>query len=103
MQITKTVRITGESDDSIEAAIAAVLERATASLRDVQTYEVVRVAGRLDERVGWYRETKRTLYNVRGRVTDVTKVLDEAERDHDLSHRDLCEAEQAMRNLEEEL
>ena len=37
MQIAKTIRITGESVESIEAAITAVLERATASLRDVRT------------------------------------------------------------------
>lgn len=56
MQISKTVRLTGESTDSIEGAIAAVLERATASLRAVETYEVVRVAGRLSEDDGWVHE-----------------------------------------------
>ena len=52
MQITKTVRLSGESGESIEAAITAVLDRATASLRDVQSYEVVRVAGRHDKAAG---------------------------------------------------
>jgi flavin-binding protein dodecin len=56
VQITKTVRLTGESADSIEGAIASVLERATASLRAVETYEVVRVAGRLTEPDGWVHE-----------------------------------------------
>lgn len=56
MQITKTVRLSGESAESLEAAIAAVLDRATASLRDVQTYEVVRVGGRRDGEAGWVHE-----------------------------------------------
>ena len=56
MQITKTVRLSGESDESIEAAIAAVLKRATASLRDVQAYEVVRVGGHHDATDGWVHE-----------------------------------------------
>ena len=47
MQITKDVRLSGESELSIEGAIATVLERATASLQDVQSYEVVSVGGRL--------------------------------------------------------
>ena len=56
MQITKTVRLTGESAESIEGAIAAVLARAAASLRAVETYEVIRVAGRLTEEDGWVHE-----------------------------------------------
>jgi len=57
VQITKTVRLTGESNDTIEGAIEAVLARATASLQAVETYEVVRVAGRLDEQGGgWIHE-----------------------------------------------
>ncbi len=47
MQITKDVRLSGESATSIEAAISNVLDRATASLRDVQSYQVVTVGGRL--------------------------------------------------------
>lgn len=56
LQITKTVRIAGESERSIEAAIGSVLERADASLRDVQAYEVVRVGGRRDENGVWMHE-----------------------------------------------
>lgn len=56
MSITKTVRLMGESSVSIDAAITAVLERATRSLRDLQSYVVVRVAGRHDDSVGWVHE-----------------------------------------------
>jgi len=56
VQITKTVRLTGESAESIEGAIAAVLARAAVSLRAVETYEVIRVAGRLTEEDGWVHE-----------------------------------------------
>lgn len=56
MQITKTVRIAGESETSIEAAIGSVLKRAAASLRDVHTYEVVRVGGRLGDSGVWVHE-----------------------------------------------
>ncbi|MDH3499483.1 MAG: dodecin domain-containing protein [Acidimicrobiia bacterium] len=47
MQITKDVRLSGESGESIEAAIASVLDRATTSLQDVLEYELVTVGGRL--------------------------------------------------------
>ncbi len=57
MQITKTVRLTGESNDTIEGAIEAVLARATASLQAVEAYEVIRVGGRLDADGGdWIHE-----------------------------------------------
>jgi len=56
MQITKTVRLAGESSDSIDAAITAVLDRASASLRDLQSYDVVRVGGRHDSELGWVHE-----------------------------------------------
>ena len=56
MQITKAIRLTGESAESIEGAIAAVPQRAATSPRDVHTYEVVRVAGRLDDETGWAHE-----------------------------------------------
>ena len=56
MQITKTVRLTGESSESIDAAITAVLDRAEATLRDIQSYVVVRVAGRHDATDGWVHE-----------------------------------------------
>jgi flavin-binding protein dodecin len=47
VSITKDVRLSGESEQSIEDAIRVVLERATASLTDVIAYEVVTLAGRL--------------------------------------------------------
>ena len=56
MQITKTIRLTGESAESIEGAIAAVPQRAATSLRGVRTYEVVRVAVYLDDETAWAHE-----------------------------------------------
>lgn len=56
MQTTKTIRLTGESAESIEGAIAAVPQRAATPLRGVRTYEVVRVAGYLDDETAWAHE-----------------------------------------------
>lgn len=47
--ITKTVRLSGSSENSIEEAITAVLGRAASTLEDVQTFRVVDVEGTVDE------------------------------------------------------
>lgn len=48
MPITKTVRLSGGSSDSIEDAIRTVLARAAVTIRDIQRFEVVHVGGRVD-------------------------------------------------------
>jgi flavin-binding protein dodecin len=48
MSITKTVRLSGGSSDSIEDAIRTVLARAAVTIRDIQRFEVVDVSGRVD-------------------------------------------------------
>lgn len=48
-QITKTVRLAGSSQDSIEDAIRVVLARAAITIDEITKFEVVRVAGQVDE------------------------------------------------------
>ncbi len=47
--ITKTVRLSGSSQYSIEDAIASVLGRAANTLKDVQAFRVVELGGTVDE------------------------------------------------------
>lgn len=49
MHITKTMRVSGSSDRSIEAAIKVVLARVAESVRDITHYEIVKVSGSVDE------------------------------------------------------
>jgi flavin-binding protein dodecin len=46
--ITKTVRLSGASDRSIEHAISTVLGRAAVTTADITKFEVVRVGGTVD-------------------------------------------------------
>jgi flavin-binding protein dodecin len=48
MSITKTIRLSGGSTDSIEDAIRTVLARAAVTIRDITRFEVVKVGGRVD-------------------------------------------------------
>ncbi len=48
-QITKTVRLSGSSPDSIEDAIRTVLARAAITIDEITRFEVVRVWGSVDE------------------------------------------------------
>lgn len=43
--VTKTVRLSGGSERSIEDAITTVLARAASSLEDIATFEIVKVGG----------------------------------------------------------
>jgi len=47
-QITKTVRLSGSSPDSIEDAIRTVLARAAITIDEITNFEVVRVSGKVD-------------------------------------------------------
>lgn len=49
MHITKTMRVSGSSDRSIEAAIKTVLARVAESIREIISYEVVTISGSVDE------------------------------------------------------
>lgn len=46
--ITKTVRLSGSSPNSIEEAIAAVLGRASSTLEEVVSFKVVDLEGTVD-------------------------------------------------------
>lgn len=48
-QITKTVRLSGSSADSIEDAIRTVLARAAITIDEITRFEVVEVGGTVDE------------------------------------------------------
>jgi flavin-binding protein dodecin len=48
MSISKTVRLSGGSSDSIEDAIRTVLARAAVTIRDITRFDVSHVAGRVD-------------------------------------------------------
>ncbi|MCP3976093.1 MAG: dodecin domain-containing protein [bacterium] len=46
--VTKTLRLSGGSERSIEDAISTVLARAATSIEDLSTFEIVRVGGTVD-------------------------------------------------------
>lgn len=46
--VTKTLRLSGGSERSIEDAISTVLARAATSVEDLVTFEIVRVGGTVD-------------------------------------------------------
>jgi hypothetical protein len=47
-RISKTIRLSGGSPDSIEDAIATVLARAALTITDIVRFEVVSIAGSVD-------------------------------------------------------
>jgi flavin-binding protein dodecin len=48
-QISKTVRLSGGSSDSIEDAIRTVLARAAVTISDIRRFDVLKVSGEVDE------------------------------------------------------
>lgn len=46
--ITKTIRLSGQADDSIEDAVRTVLARAASTISDIQSFEIVKVGGKVD-------------------------------------------------------
>ena len=48
MSISKTVRLSGGSPESIEDAIRTVLARAAVTIRDIERFDVVNVGGKVD-------------------------------------------------------
>ena len=47
--ITKTIRLSGEAEGSIEDAVRTVLARAAATVSDIQGFEVIEVGGEVDD------------------------------------------------------
>ncbi|MFO7299405.1 MAG: dodecin family protein [Actinomycetes bacterium] len=46
--ITKTIRLSGKADGSIEDAVKTVLARAAATIDDIQSFRIVEVGGEVD-------------------------------------------------------
>jgi flavin-binding protein dodecin len=46
--ITKTIRLSGQADGSIEDAVRTVLARAASTISDIQKFEIVNVGGKVD-------------------------------------------------------
>lgn len=49
MQITKTIRLTGSSPDSIEDAVRIVLARAAATITGITRWDMVKAGGGVDD------------------------------------------------------
>ncbi len=47
--ITKTIRLSGKADGSIEDAVRTVLARAASTISDIQKFEIVKVGGEVDD------------------------------------------------------
>ncbi len=47
-RVTKTVRLSGHADDSIEDAITTVLDRAAATIERIASFRVVEITGGVD-------------------------------------------------------
>jgi flavin-binding protein dodecin len=46
--ITKTIRLSGHANGSIEDAVRTVLARAASTVADIQHFEIVKVGGEVD-------------------------------------------------------
>lgn len=47
--ITKTIRLTGNAEGSIEDAVRTVLARAASTISDIHHFEIVKVSGEVDD------------------------------------------------------
>jgi flavin-binding protein dodecin len=47
--ITKTIRLSGKDDGSIEDAVRTVLARATSTISEIQEFTIVKVGGEVDD------------------------------------------------------
>ena len=64
--VTKTVRLSGESDNNFEEAISAALGRAALTIEEIGSDEVVSLGGSVDESgVPSYQATIDVVFNVK--------------------------------------
>ncbi len=64
--VTKTIRLSGESDNSFEEAIAASVGRAALTIEDIVSYGVVELGGSIDDAgVPSYRATIDVVFNIK--------------------------------------
>jgi hypothetical protein len=69
MTVTKTIDLSGQSSESLEAAIETAVSRAALTISDVQEFEVERVGGTVkDGRVDNYRVWLKVTFVVKERL-----------------------------------
>jgi hypothetical protein len=69
MTVTKTIDLSGQSNESLEAAIEEAVSRAALTISDVQEFEVERVTGTVkDGRVDNYRVWMKVTFVVKERL-----------------------------------
>ena len=69
MTVTKTIDLSGESSESLEAAIETAIGRAALTISDVQEFEIERITGSVkDGRVGGYRVWLKVTFVVKERL-----------------------------------
>jgi flavin-binding protein dodecin len=67
--VTKTIRVSGESESSIEEAISAAVGRAALTIEEIVAYEVVSIDGSVDEAgVPTYRVTVDITFTVKEHI-----------------------------------
>jgi hypothetical protein len=69
MTVTKTIDLSGQSNESLEAAIEEAVARAALTISDVQEFEIERVTGTVrDGRVDNYRVWLKVTFVVKERL-----------------------------------
>jgi hypothetical protein len=69
MTVTKTIDLSGQSNESLEAAIEEAISRAALTISDVQEFEIERVSGTVkDGRVDNYRVWLKVTFVVKERL-----------------------------------
>ena len=69
MTVTKTIDLSGQSNESLEAAIEGAIARAALTISDVQEFEIERVTGTVkDGRVDNYRVWMKVTFVVKERL-----------------------------------
>jgi hypothetical protein len=69
MTVTKTIDLSGQSNESLEAAIEEAVSRAALTISDVQEFEVERMTGTVkDGRVENYRVWMKVTFVVKERL-----------------------------------
>jgi hypothetical protein len=69
MTVTKTIDLSGQSNESLEAAIEEAIARASLTISDVQEFEIERVTGTVrDGRVDNYRVWLKVTFVVKERL-----------------------------------
>ena len=69
MTVTKTIDLSGQSNESLEAAIESAIARASLTISDVQEFEIERVTGTVsDGRVDNYRVWMKVTFVVKERL-----------------------------------